>query len=188
MAWLTPVEEVPYPKKVWKVITSTFKSKLRCLRRPKCLIKTTKSNILARFSASKPSCHHHHHHVHLYYHDYQRQYDYSHQELPTQWSFPSVHVPKSLLGNATENKKDTAPVKKNSVESVETMDNYDEDDWQDTTDHFEDDYDDDEDEEQYAFVETSFNSKRLVLCGVNAKSESFIRNFYEGLKLERQIN
>ena len=175
MAWLTPVEEVPYPKKVWKVITSTFKSKLRRLRRPKCLIKTTKSNILPRFLASKPSCHHHHHHVHLYYHD---------QELPTQRSFPSVHVPKSLLGNVTENQKDRAPVKKNSVERVETMDNCDEDDWQDTTDHFDDDYDDDddEDEEHYVFVD------RLVLCGVNAKSESFIRNFYEGLKLEGQNN
>ena len=183
MAWLTPVEEVPYPKKVWKVITSTFKSKLRCLRRPKCLIKTTKSNILPRFLASKPSCHHHHHHVHLYYHD---------QELPTQRSFPSVHVPKSLLGNVTEKQKDRAPVKKNSVESVETVDNYDEDDWQDTTDHFDDDYDydddEEEDEEQYVFAETTLNSKSLVLCGVNAKSESFIRNFYEGLKLEEQIN
>lgn len=90
-----------------------------------------------------------------------------------------MHVPKSLLGNVTESQKDTAPVKKNSVESVETLDNCDEDDWQDTTDHFDDDYDDDddEDEEHYVFVDT-------VLCGVNAKSESFIRNFYEGLKLE----
>ena len=103
-----------------------------------------------------------------------------------------MHVPKSLLGNVTENQKDRAPVKKNSVEGVETMDNCDEDDWQDTTDHFDDDYDydddEEEDEEQYVFVETSLNSKSLVLCGVNAKSESFIRNFYEGLKLEGQNN
>ncbi|GMY31132.1 hypothetical protein FCV25MIE_26374 [Fagus crenata] len=108
-----------------------------------------------------------------------------------------MHVDKLLLGNVTvnnqrylnsqtENEKDKALVERKSVESVEVMD-----DWQDANEHLEDDDDGladgdaDDDENQYALVDT-INSKTLILRGVNAKSENFIKNFYEGLKLEKQ--
>ena len=101
-----------------------------------------------------------------------------------------MHVDKLLLGINTvnnqrylnlqiENEKDKA-----LVESVEVIDHDDEDDWQDVNEHLEDD-DDEEDENLYALVDT-INSKTLILRGVNAKSENFINNFYEGLKLEKQ--
>ena len=198
MAWLTLEEEehVSYPKKVWKGITSTIQSKLRRLRRSRTFIKTTKY-VLARLPSSNCCCHHHHHHVHLYYHDYH--YDHhrhNHQQgLQTQRRLPNMHVDKLLLGNATvnnqrylniqiENEKDKALVERNSVDSVEVIDHDDEEDWQDVNEHLEDD-DEEEDENLYALVET-INSKTLILRGVNAKSENFINNFYEGLKLEKQ--
>ena len=198
MAWLTLEEEehVSYPKKVWKGITSTIQSKLRRLRRSRTFIKTTKY-VLARLPSSNCCCHHHHHHVHLYYHDYH--YDHhrhNHQQgLQTQRRLPNMHVDKLLLGNATvnnqrylniqiENEKDKALVERNSVDSVEVIDHDDEEDWQDVNEHLEDD-DEEEDENLYALVDT-INSKTLILRGVNAKSENFINNFYEGLKLEKQ--
>ena len=106
-----------------------------------------------------------------------------------------MHVDKLLLGNATvnnqrylniqiENEKDKALVERNSVDSVEVIDHDDEEDWQDVNEHLEDD-DEEEDENLYALVDT-INSKTLILRGVNAKSENFINNFYEGLKLEKQ--
>jgi hypothetical protein len=197
MDWLALEEEkVSYPKKVWKGITSTLQSKLPRLRRSKTFIKTTKY-VLACFQSSNRCCHHHHHHVHLYYHDYHYQYDHHQQGLHPQRSLPDMHVDKLLLGNVTvnnqrylnsqmENEKDKALVERKSVESVEVMD-----DWQDANEHLEDDDDGladgdaDDDENQYALVDT-INSKTLILRGVNAESENFIKNFYEGLKLEKQ--
>lgn len=44
---------------------------------------------------------------------------------------------------------------------------------------------DDKDKMEYALFETP-NSKTLLLHGLNAKSENFIRDFHESLKLERQ--
>jgi|UniRef100_A0A2N9IK38 hypothetical protein len=191
MAWLTLEEEehVSYPKKVWKGITSTIESKLRRLRRSRTFIKTTKY-VLARLPSSNRRCHHHHHHVHIYYHDYHYDHHHHQQGLQTQRRLPNMHVDKLLLGNNTvnnqrylnlqiENEKDKA-----LVESVEVIDHDDEDDWQDVNEHLEDD-DEEEDENLYALVDT-INSKTLILRGVNAKSENFINNFYEGLKLEKQ--
>uniref|UniRef100_A0A2N9GPC6 Uncharacterized protein n=1 Tax=Fagus sylvatica TaxID=28930 RepID=A0A2N9GPC6_FAGSY len=110
-------------------------------------------------------------------------------EVQTQRRLPNMHVDKLLLGINTvnnqrylnlqiENEKDKA-----LVESVEVIDRDDEDDWQDVNEHLEDD--EEEDENLYALVDT-INSKTLILCGVNAKSENFVNNFYEGLKLEKQ--
>ncbi|GMY31426.1 clustered mitochondria protein isoform X4 [Fagus crenata] len=111
-------------------------------------------------------------------------------EVQTQRRLPNMHVDKLLLGINTVNNQRYLNLQienekyKALVESVEVIDRDDEDDWQDVNEHLEDD-DEEEDENLYALVDT-INSKTLILCGVNAKSENFVNNFYEGLKLEKQ--
>lgn len=183
---LTIKEELPYPKKTWKGFTSTLQSKvLGRLRKPKGFIKTTQ-NLLS----NNRCCHHHHHHVYFHHHHH---YDSSGELLSDQ---PVSVNDRYVHKEVPEAAKSTAPVtalppqRQQQRPGIEKIEGHDGDDWQDVNGS---DYDedgnlaDDEDEnDDYSTLVGTPDSETLILHGVNAESEKFIRNFYERLKLERQ--
>lgn len=182
---LTIEEELPYLKKTWKGFTSTLQSKvLGRLRKPKGFIKTTQHLL-----SNNRCCHHHHHHVYFHHHHHVYGSGELLQDQPVSVNDRYVH--KEVL----EASKSTAPVTARPPQQwpagIEKIEGHDEDDWQDVNGS---DYDDggdladdeDENDDYGTPVGTPEYSETLILHGVNAESEKFIRSFYERLKLERQ--
>jgi hypothetical protein len=186
---LTIEEELPYLKKTWKGFTSTFQSKvLGRLRKPKGFIKTTQHLL------SKNRCHHHHHH-HVYFHHHHHVYGSGEllQDQPVSVNDRYVHkeIPEAAKSTAPV----TAPLPQRQQQrpaGIEKIEGHIDDDWQDVNgshDYDDDDNladDEDENDDYGTLVGTPEYSETLILHGVNAESEKFIRNFYERLKLERQ--
>jgi hypothetical protein len=168
-------EELLNPKKMWKGFTPTLQSKLfRRLRESKGIIKTIQHLL------PNTLCRHHHHHHHVYFHHCHDHHD-NIELSPEPVSVNDRNVHKEVESKAAPV---TAPPLQQQQQPPSTtkIEGHDEDSWQDHGNGS--DYDEEENDE-YILVGTP-DSERLLLHGVNARSEKFIRSFYERLRLERQ--